>query len=155
MLEKTFGIKEENEIYLERVGAYGVAINKEGKIAVAITSLFGGKLGYFLPGKEIHGSEKLVERVKKEFIEVGRMDVTPEILFCRGDYYHKIQSINTFFRAIGYFYFVNIDKMLGNPNQPNYNIMWMTIDEAIENLTPSAPHHAWATQQIYDTFCEK
>ena len=39
MIEKTFGHKKPTKKYTERVGAYGVGFDKNGKIPVAMTHL--------------------------------------------------------------------------------------------------------------------
>ncbi|EQK44095.1 mutT/nudix family protein [[Clostridium] bifermentans ATCC 638] len=57
LVEKSFGEKIQNIQYRDRVGAYGVILNEENKVAVVKT-----KKGYFLLGGRVENG-KLMKSV--------------------------------------------------------------------------------------------
>ncbi|WP_157950082.1 NUDIX domain-containing protein [Vallitalea okinawensis] len=150
MSEKTFGQKKLNEIYVERVGAYGVGFDENGKIPVAMTHLYNRKEGYFLLGGGIEGDEKHSECIKRECLEEAGLSVTPKNFVCKGDYYHFIEQTKTSFHGIGYFYYMEINKVVSKPTEPDHFLVWLTIDEIREKLF--LPHQIWAVEEIYKTF---
>lgn len=52
LVEKSFGEKIQNINYIDRVGAYGLILNEENKVAVVKT-----KKGYFLLGGRVENEE--------------------------------------------------------------------------------------------------
>lgn len=97
MIEKTIAQKEPTKKYTERVGAYGVGFNENGKIPVVRTPLYNGKEGYF--------------------------------------------------------YYMEIDKVVAKPTEPDHHLVWLTVDEVKEKLF--LPHQIWAVAEIYKTFEKK
>lgn len=150
MIKKTFGQKEPTKKYAERVGAYGVGFDKNGKIPVAMTHLYNGKEGYFLLGGGIDNDESHNKCIERECLEEAGLKVTPLNFVCKGDYYHFIEQTKTFFHGIGYFYYIEIDKVVANPTEPDHHLVWLTIDEAKEKLY--LPHQIWAVEEIYKAF---
>ncbi len=61
--DKQFGVRVEGIDYLERLGAYGIAI-KDGAVLIEI-----GKLGYFLPGGGVDEGESMEQALQREFLE--------------------------------------------------------------------------------------
>ena len=68
--EKIFGEKIEGIEYKDRAGAYGVAFNEDGYIAVIRTPR-----GYFLPGGGIEAGENQEECIIREFKEETGYDI--------------------------------------------------------------------------------
>ena len=150
MIEKTFGYKKPGVIYKERVGAYGVGFDKDGKIPVAMTHLYNGEKGYFLLGGGIESGETHTDCIKRECLEEAGLYVTPKEFICKGDYYHVIDQAKTDFRGIGYFYFMEIKGVVASPTEPDHFLVWLTIDEIREKLF--LPHQIWAVEEIYKEF---
>ncbi len=150
MIEKTFGNKKTNVFYKERVGAYGVGFNNDGKIPVAMTHLYNGEKGYFLLGGGIENNEKHVECIKRECLEEAGLSVTPKDYICKGDYYHFIEQTKIDFHGIGYFYYMEINDVVAEPTEPDHFLVWLTIEEIREKLF--LPHQVWAVEEIYKVF---
>lgn len=150
MLEKTFGIKEDNVIYKERIGAYGIGFSKDGKVPVAKTHLFNGKIGYFLLGGGIKDNETHNDCIIRESLEEAGLLVIPKKLICKGDYYHFIIQNNMYFHGIGYFYYMEINDVVATPTEPDHSLAWLTLDEVRENLF--LPHQIWAVEQVYNFY---
>lgn len=147
MLEKTFGEKNPNVVYKERVGAYGIGFDSDGKIPVAMTHLYNGQKGYFLLGGGIDNNEKHSDCIVRECLEEAGLSVTPKDFICKGDYYHFIEQTKTDFHGIGYFYYMEINDVIAEPTEPDHSLVWLTIDEVKEKLF--LPHQIWAVEQIY------
>lgn len=153
MIEKTFGQKEPNRYYTERVGAYGVGFDNSGKIPVIMTHLYNGKEGYFLLGGGIDNDETHSKCIERECLEEAGLKVNPLNFVCKGDYYHYIEQTKTFFHGIGYFYYIQIDKVVASPTEPDSHLVWLTIDEVKEKLF--LPHQIWAVEEIHKVFVKK
>lgn len=150
MIEKTFGYQKPGVVYKERVGAYGVGFDKDGKIPVAMTHLYNGEKGYFLLGGGIEGNETHSECIKRECLEEAGLSVIPKEFICKGDYYHFIEQTRTDFHGIGYFYYMELNEVVASATEPDHFLVWLTIDEIRDKLF--LPHQIWAVEEIYKTF---
>jgi 8-oxo-dGTP diphosphatase len=150
LIEKTFGQKELNKTYTDRVGAYGVGFDKDGKIPVAMTHLYNGNVGYFLLGGGIDNDESHSNCIERECLEEAGLKVRPLDFVCKGDHYLFIEHTETYFHGIGYFYYMEIDEVVAEPTEPDHYLAWLTIDEAKEKLF--LPHQIWAVEEIYKTY---
>ena len=54
-------------------------------------------------GGGIEKDESHIDCIKRETLEEGGLSVFPKELVCKGDYYHFIKEINTFFTALAIF----------------------------------------------------
>lgn len=150
MIEKTFGHRKSGIVYKERVGAYGVGFDKDGKIPVAMTYLYNKEKGYFLLGGGIEGKETHSDCIKRECLEEAGLSVIPKEFICKGDYYHFIEQTKTDFHGIGYFYYMELNEVVAPPTEPDHFLVWLTIDEIEEKLF--LPHQIWAVKEIYKSF---
>ena len=150
MVEKTFGYKNPDVFYKERVGAYGIGFSDDGKVPVAMTHLYNGEIGYFLLGGGIEKNEEHGDCIKRECLEEAGLSVTPKEFICKGDYYHFIEQTKTDFHGIGYFYSMEIDEVVAQPTEPDHFLIWLTIEETREKLF--LPHQIWAVEEIYKAF---
>lgn len=150
MLEKTFGYKKLDVTYKERIGAYGVGFDKDGKIPVVMTHLYNRENGYFLLGGGIENDETHADCIKRECLEEAGLNVNPKELICKGDYYHFIEHTKTDFHGIGYFYYMEINEVVASPIEPDHFLVWFTINEAREKLF--LPHQIWAVEEISKRF---
>ena len=147
MLEKTFGHKNPNTVYKERVGAYGIGFDSYGRIPVAMTHLYNGQKGYFLLGGGIDNNEEHADCIVRESLEEAGLSVLPKEFICKGDYYHFVEQMKTDFHGIGYFYYMEINDVIAEPTEPDHYLVWLTLDEIKENLF--LPHQIWAVEQAY------
>ena len=150
MTQKSFGHKNPDVLYTERVGAYGIGFDDGGKVPVVVTHLYNGKKAYFLLGGGIEKNEKHVDCIKRECIEEAGLLVTPKELICKGDYYHLVGQTKTDFHGIGYFYFMEIGKVVAQPTEPDHFLVWLSIEEIKEKLF--LPHQIWAVEETYKVF---
>lgn len=150
MLEKTFGQKKINELYKERIGAYGIGFNEYRKVPVAMVQLYNGEKGYYLLGGGVENDETHIECIKRECLEETGLSVIPKEFVCKGDYYQYDKENQTNFHKIGYFYYMEINKIVAKPIEPDHFLVWLTIDEIREKL--SLPHQIWAVEEINKTF---
>ena len=152
MIEKTFGHKKPDAVYKERVGAYGIGFDDNGKVPVAMTHLYNGEKGYFLLGGGIEENEKHVDCIKRECLEEAGLSVTPKEFICKGDYYHVVEQTKTDFHGIGYFYLMEIDEVVAQPTELDHFLVWLTLDEVREKLF--LPHQIWAVDEVHKVFAK-
>jgi 8-oxo-dGTP diphosphatase len=153
MIEKTFGYRKPDVIYKERVGAYGVGFDANGKIPVVMTHIKNGETAYFLLGGGIENNEKHTDCIIRECIEEAGLSVTPKDFICKGDFYHIIEQTKTDFHGIGYFYFMEINEIVAEPTGPDHSLVWLTIEQAREKLF--LPHQIWAVEEIYKNYIKE
>ncbi|WP_310603398.1 NUDIX domain-containing protein [Anaerosporobacter sp.] len=147
MIEKTFGDKKPDALYKEREGAYGIGFDNEWKVPVTMTYLYNGEKGYFLLGGGIDDDEEHADCIKRECLEEAGLSVTPKDFICKGDYYHFIEETKTDIHGIGYFYYIEINKIVTQPTEPDHFLVWLTIEEIREKLF--LPHQIWAVEEVY------
>lgn len=153
VLEKTFGYKKPDVVYKERIGAYGVGFDNEGKIPVVMTPLYNGQEGHFLLGGGIDNGENHTDCIKRECLEEAGLSVLPKKFICKGDYYHFIEHTKTDFHGIGYFYYMEINEVITEPTELDHLLVWLTIDEIRQKLF--LPHQIWAVEQIYKLYANE
>lgn len=153
MLERTFGHKKSDVSYKERVGAYGIGFNSQGKIPVVMAYFYNGEEGYFLLGGGVDEDEEYVDCIKRECLEEAGLSVIPKNFICKGDYYHPVGQTKTdFLHGIGYFYYMEINEVVAAPTELDHFLVWFTIDEIREKL--SLPHQIWAVEETYKAFVD-
>lgn len=150
MLEKTFGVKQANTIYKDRIGAYGIGFSVDGKIPVVKTHLYNGEDGYFLFGGGIEDNENHIDCIIRETLEEGGLSVVPKELICKGDYYHFIEETKTYFHGIGYFYYMEVGDVVSKPTEFDHYLVWLSFEEIKEKLF--LPHQIWAVEQVYNYY---
>ena len=146
MVEKTFGVKKADAVYKERAGAYGIGFSSDGKIPAVMTHLDNGEKGYFLLGGGIENDETHEDCIIRESLEEAGLSVFPEKFVCKGDYYHFAEHMKTDFRAIGYFYYMEIGDVVSEPSEPDHHLVWLTPNEIRQKLF--FPHQIWAVEQV-------
>lgn len=140
MLERTFGTKNPNETYIERIGAYGIIINSESQMAVVCTPS-----GYFLLGGGIEAGETHEECIKRECLEEAGLSVSVGDFICKGDGYFWSPNLKHYLHGIGYFYFAETLKQLDLQTEGGYKLAWLGIEDCCQNLF--LEHQAWAVKQ--------
>lgn len=83
MLQKTFGQRQANSVYQERIGAYGIGFDSRGNIPVVIARLDNGQEGHFLLGGGIENGETHSDCIIRECLEEAGLRVIPKDLVCR------------------------------------------------------------------------
>ncbi len=150
MLKKTFGIKKENEVYLEREGCYGIGFLGDGKVAVVKNIRKNGDEAYFLIGGGIEEGENHIECLKREFLEEAGLTLTVKELICEADYYTKIKDENLYFHPMGYFYYIEIGEKVSEPLEENHYLVFLDINEAREKIF--LPQQLWALEEAYKRY---
>jgi len=149
LLEKTFGYMKPNTVYTERIGAYGVGFDQDGRIPVVMTHLHSGQEGYFLLGGGLDNGEGHADCIIRECLEEAGLSVTPKHFVCKGDYYHFAEHMATNFHGIGYFYYMDINEVVKEPSEPDHYLVWLTMDEIRDKLF--LPHQVWAVEQVHES----
>ncbi len=137
--ENIFGEKLDNVEYADRIGIYGIAFNKEGKIATIKTAR-----GYFLPGGGIEDNENHSQCLEREFIEETGYKIEVGRYIGKSSLYH-ISRTNQYLNGIGHFYFVSLKDKKCNKIEVDHELLWLESAYCIENLF--LEHQAWAVSK--------
>jgi len=106
-----FGLKKEGIEYVERVGAFGVAIKNN------LVFIEKAHKGYFLPGGGVENGETIEEALEREFLEETGYAVISYIKLGKATEYVTIPKKNRHMKKINHFYLVE----LGSKKKPTYS----------------------------------
>lgn len=146
MIEETFGIREENKKYKDRIGVYAIIFDNEGNIATVKIPK-----GNFLIGGGIDEGETHQECLKRECLEETGYDIEVENFICKGNKYFYAESLNSYFYLICYFYVAELKGKLKEPVEEDHQFEWITAHEIKEKMV--FEHHIWAIKEairLYD-----
>ena len=138
--EMIFGEKLEGIEYKERAGAYGVAFNEEGKVAVIKTHR-----GYFLPGGGIEEGENHEECIIREFKEETGFEVEVKQFIGKASNYRFAVGLNGYYHLIGFNYLVQLKERTAEPIEEDHELLWMEPKECADSMY--LEHQAWAVKE--------
>lgn len=115
--------------YLERKGAYGLIINKDGLLAVVQT-----KTGYFLPGGGIEEGESEEECLKRECLEEIGMEISIKSKFAIGRYHFHSTTADRDMASVGYFFDCAMEGMTDSQCEPGHRLAWLAPSDATKSL---------------------
>lgn len=147
LVEKSFGEKIQDINYIDRVGAYGVILNEDNKVAVVKT-----KKGYFLLGGRVENEETHEECIKRECSEEVGIDVVVKNFICKGGKYDYIGSIGYFY-GIGYFYFAEFIDIASKAKEKGHELLWIDIQDCCKYI--HLEHQKWAVHQAINILNDK
>jgi 8-oxo-dGTP diphosphatase len=140
----TFGIKEENIDYKQRVGCYGIIFNKD-RTKVGIINI---KDRYFLPGGGMEGNENHFECLKREVWEEMGYNIKICEYIGEAQKYFYSQHYSTHYLGIGHFYKCELGEKLGDPIEEDHIFEMLEIQEAMEKLVHD--HQCWAIKRALE-----
>jgi len=139
--EIVFGEKLEGIEYKERAGAYGVAFNEEGNIAVIKTAR-----GYFLPGGGIEAGESNEECIIREFKEETGYDIEVKQYIGKASLYGYAVGLKGYYNLIGFHYIVELKGKTAEPIEEDHELLWMEAEKCPDAL--KLEHQAWAVKEV-------
>jgi 8-oxo-dGTP diphosphatase len=129
-------------VYVARPGAYAVAADASGKLALLRTPR-----GYFLPGGGIDGNETAEAALSREVREeLGReADILRKIGLAIQYVYAEDEA--RYFRKVGHFYVATLGSLIATPSISDHHLVWCAPAEALSLLTQ--PFQGWAVREAY------
>lgn len=140
MIEKTFGTKIDNEQYHTRIGAYAIIFDGENRVATVKT-----RKGNFLIGGKIEVLETHESCIKRECLEETGFDIDVKEIVCKSNTYGYIDSSNTYFNPISYFYIALITEKVKKSIEIDHELEWIDIKEIESKM--HLEHQIWAINQ--------
>lgn len=140
MLEKTFGKKIDTKKYLNRIGAYAIIIDEYDRVVTVKT-----KKGNFLIGGGLDDLESHESCIIRESLEETGFSVKVKELICKTDTYCYIDSSNTYFHPISYFYLTEIQSKVQKPIENDHKFEW--INKSDIDAKMYLEHQVWAIKQ--------
>ncbi len=127
---KIYGCKLPDKAYINRPGAYGVAIDSDSKVAIVKVPY-----GYHLPGGGVENGEPLESCLKREFFEETGYSIEIDgFLKTSGQFAHSKRSGN-YYELIGHFFLVTLKNKCQEPIEHDHNLVWHSVDEAVKLLS--------------------
>ncbi len=115
--------------YKKRVGAYGLLLDDNDRIAVVKT-----KTGYFLPGGGCEESETLEECLIREFREETALQIKIDTKFSAISYYFYADTLGYYMENEGHFYVCTTEKILDEKTEIDHELLWLEFEVAAESL---------------------
>jgi 8-oxo-dGTP diphosphatase len=134
-----FGRTEHGKTYKERPSVYGLCTRNDEKIALV-------KVGdsqnfhYDLPGGGVESGESDAEAVVREFDEETGLTVWPVRQLCRSGQFWINGGVPT--NSLCSFFEVELTSTEGSPSEPDHELVWVTIEDAMKKVRHDA--HSWA-----------
>ncbi len=124
---KTFGKKEDGLKYLDREGAYLLAV-KDGIIALIRTPK-----GFFLPGGGLEKGENDEACIIRECLEETGFRVTVSEYICSAEMYSVHPTIG-YFHPIQHYYSGFFEEKVGAPCETDHELVWIPLKNASEKM---------------------
>lgn len=142
---RTFGKKDPNKTYIERLAVYAVVFNETNE-KVAVVQADCDK--YFLPGGGIEGEETHTECLKREAIEElgSEIEIIQYIGFAER-YFFSTKEYRDYLSQ-GYFYLCKLGKKLCEPIEDDHHLVWMEFAEVQKKLFHE--HQSWAVKKALE-----
>jgi 8-oxo-dGTP diphosphatase len=137
-----FGRTQPGHMYKERPSVYGICSRNDNKIAL-VKVANGQSFIFDLPGGGVESGESDPEAVIREFDEETGLTVWPARQICRAGQFWFNQDVAT--NSLCTFFEVELTATDGLPTEPDHELVWVQIDEAMRKLRHDA--HAWALLQ--------
>ena len=140
MVPPQFGKCVPGESYCERPGAYGIAIDQQGRVlVVAVGDLLA------LPGGGLEQGEPSEDGLKREFREETGYDIRILAeLGLAGQYVYARQE-DTYYNKLCRFYRVDLIGCQRNAQEDDHLPHWLLLEAVASQLTEEA--HRWALRR--------
>lgn len=139
-INKVFGKREKNKIYIDREGVYIIA-EKDGYVATVKTPR-----GYFLPGGGIEKNESHLDCIKRECLEEIGYDVAIEDYLCTAEIFTVHDRLG-YFHPIQHYYCGKLVSKVTEPIETTHSFEWLTLSEAAEKMYVQA--QKWAVKKYF------
>lgn len=142
-MHKSYGEKKPDQTYIVRPGVYGITFDALNRIALVKVPY-----GYHLPGGGIDPGEDHETCLKREFLEETGYDVYVESLIEISTQYTFSEKHENYYALIGHFYVATMLDNRTTPQEPDHELVWLSVDEAVTLFSleyqAAAVKTAWA-----------
>lgn len=145
-MSERFGTKLEGKEYTERVGAYAVAFDEQGRVALVEAPVFRtGNLWLFLPGGGIEPGESDEACIVRECLEETGCSVQVGEFLGVADEYLETQE---YMHLTGHFYEVAWGEKVQEPIETDHTFMWVSVEECYERMF--CKYQVWAVRRAWE-----
>ena len=124
---RTFGKQLPEEAYLDRPGAYLIAV-QNGKLAVIRTPK-----GLFLPGGGLEMGESDKDCIRREMIEETGLEAEIGGFLCAAEGYTMHEKLGLF-HPIHYYYYGRIGDKICKPKEKGHNVLFLSPEQVRTKL---------------------
>lgn len=143
MTDITFGMKENEKEYLEREGAYLIAVKNE-KLAVVRT-----ERGCFLIGGGLEENESHISCIKREALEETGYQVNVEGFIGSADTYCEHWTFGAF-HPIQNYYYGQIEEKIKEAIEKDQHFEWIRLDDIEKEMF--SEQQKWAVEKYVSDF---
>ena len=126
-LSRSFGKRLTGKTYLDRPGAYLIAV-QDGKLAVIQTPK-----GLFLPGGGTESCESDVDCIRREMIEETGLEAEIGGFLCAAEGYTMHEKLGLF-HPIHYYYYGRIGDKICKPKEKGHNVLFLSPEQVRTKL---------------------
>ncbi len=140
-IDKTVGAREPGKAYMDREGAYLLALNK-GMLAVADTPT-----GWFLPGGGIDPGEDHETCIRRECLEeLGCPARVGAYIGC-AEAFMMLERDGPF-HPIQFYYAGSLGEKTQEPIEPDHPLLWVPAEEAAQKMKLAMQR--WAVERVLE-----
>ena len=144
-MECTFGSRIDGKAYRQRVGAYAVALDPAGRVAlVEAPAARTEERWLFLPGGGIEPGESPEDCVRRECLEETGHTAWVEGHLCTGEEYVFSKKSGDYMHLIGHCYKAVLGEKVREPIEPDHVLIWVDASNCADRMFLS--YQAWAVQ---------
>ncbi len=144
-MQRTFGCRVSGKEYRQRAGAYSVAFDAQGRVAlVEAPAARTEERWLFLPGGGIEPGETMQDCVRRECLEeIGRAAQVGELL-CIGDEYVFSEKSGDYMHLIGHCFKTILGGQVQEPVELDHTLVWADPNTCADKMFLS--YQAWAVK---------
>ena len=149
-----FGSKIVGQAYRERVGAYAVAFDEKGCVALVEAPAFrNGEPWLFLPGGGIEQSESHEECILRECLEETGCTVQVDEYIGEADEYLTSLKIKEYMHLTGHFYRVHWGEKVQKSIEEDHTLLWVPVEQCYKRMF--CKYQIWAVKTAWEKEKEK
>lgn len=147
-MQHTFGRRVDGKEYRQRVGAYAVAFDSEGRVAlVEAPAARTDERRLFLPGGGIEPDETPEDCVRRECLEELGLPARVGECLCTGEEYVFSEKSGDYMHLIGHCYRAALGEKVQEPVETDHILIWADPETCSEKMF--LRYQSWAVKTAW------
>ncbi len=148
-MKRSFGTKIDGKDYKKRVGAYALAFDGQGRVAlVEAPAARTSERWLFLPGGGIEPGETAEDCIRRECLEETGLAANVEESVCTGEEYVFSGKSGDYMHLVGYCYRATLGAKVQEPIEKDHTLLWVPVETCYDKMFLS--YQAWAVKTAWE-----